>query len=199
MAGGARLRWAARSFQSGRAFPAVSRRAGTIGTGRVHLSLHLLAQRHSGRAQRSTRRRRRADLPRHLPLKSEIGNRKSEIGNSPGASAFLTAKRFPSSMAISVRNGSSPENISAILSSGGTTMWRRTNSPWSRTTPRCESPKSSAALICFCPRPVKFCFTARSALQPPDFYHCPLMTDEAGLRLAKRHDALRLRALRDGG
>jgi len=102
-------------------------------------------------------------------------------------------------MAISVRNGSSPENISAILSSGGTTMWRRNNSPWSRTTPRCESPKSSGALICFCPRPVNFCFTARSALQPPDFYHCPLMTDEAGLRLAKRHDALSLRALRDGG
>jgi len=36
-------------------------------------------------------------------------------------------------------------------------------------------------------------------LQPPDFYHCPLTTDEAGVRLAKRHDALSLRALRDGG
>jgi glutamyl-tRNA synthetase len=36
-------------------------------------------------------------------------------------------------------------------------------------------------------------------LHLPDFYHCPLMTDEAGVRLAKRHDALSLRALRDGG
>ena len=36
-------------------------------------------------------------------------------------------------------------------------------------------------------------------LQPPAFYHCPLMTDEAGVRLAKRHDALSLRTLRQNG
>ncbi len=34
---------------------------------------------------------------------------------------------------------------------------------------------------------------------PPDYYHCPLMTDDAGTRLAKRHDALSLRALREQG
>lgn len=34
---------------------------------------------------------------------------------------------------------------------------------------------------------------------PPAFYHCPLMTDDAGVRLAKRHDALSLRSLRDRG
>jgi len=33
----------------------------------------------------------------------------------------------------------------------------------------------------------------------PDFYHCPLVTDEKGARLAKRHDALALRALRNAG
>lgn len=33
----------------------------------------------------------------------------------------------------------------------------------------------------------------------PAFYHCPLMTDENGVRLAKRHDALSLRALRERG
>lgn len=33
----------------------------------------------------------------------------------------------------------------------------------------------------------------------PAFYHCPLVTDEAGVRLAKRHDALSLRALREQG
>lgn len=33
-------------------------------------------------------------------------------------------------------------------------------------------------------------------LQPPAFYHCELMTDESGVRLAKRHDALSLRTLR---
>lgn len=30
----------------------------------------------------------------------------------------------------------------------------------------------------------------------PEYYHCPLMTDENGERLAKRHDALAVRALR---
>ncbi len=37
------------------------------------------------------------------------------------------------------------------------------------------------------------------ALDAPAFYHCPLMTDEKGLRLAKRHDALSLRTLRTQG
>jgi glutamyl-tRNA synthetase len=36
-------------------------------------------------------------------------------------------------------------------------------------------------------------------LKPPRFYHCPLMSDETGVRLAKRHDALSLRALRAQG
>lgn len=36
-------------------------------------------------------------------------------------------------------------------------------------------------------------------LRPPLFFHCPLMTDEAGTRLAKRHDALSLRTLRERG
>ncbi len=34
---------------------------------------------------------------------------------------------------------------------------------------------------------------------PPAFYHCPLVTDEHGARLAKRHDALALRTLRAQG
>jgi glutamyl/glutaminyl-tRNA synthetase len=33
----------------------------------------------------------------------------------------------------------------------------------------------------------------------PAFFHCPLVTDEHGIRLAKRHDALSLRALRATG
>jgi len=37
------------------------------------------------------------------------------------------------------------------------------------------------------------------ALTPSAFYHCPLMTDEHGRRLAKRHDTLSLRTLRSHG
>jgi len=36
-------------------------------------------------------------------------------------------------------------------------------------------------------------------LRPPKFHHCPLVTDEAGVRLAKRHDSLSLRSLRAKG
>lgn len=36
-------------------------------------------------------------------------------------------------------------------------------------------------------------------LKPPDWYHCPLITDEKGRRLAKRHDALSVRTLREQG
>jgi glutamyl-tRNA synthetase len=36
-------------------------------------------------------------------------------------------------------------------------------------------------------------------LTPPAFFHCALVTDEHGIRLAKRHDALSLRALRAQG
>lgn len=36
-------------------------------------------------------------------------------------------------------------------------------------------------------------------LTPPEFFHCALMLDEKGRRLAKRHDALSLRTLRERG
>ena len=35
--------------------------------------------------------------------------------------------------------------------------------------------------------------------EPPQFFHCPLMLDESGVRLAKRHEALSLRTLRERG
>jgi glutamyl-tRNA synthetase len=37
------------------------------------------------------------------------------------------------------------------------------------------------------------------ALPVPRYYHCDLVRDDAGVRLAKRHDALSLRALREQG
>jgi len=36
-------------------------------------------------------------------------------------------------------------------------------------------------------------------LNPPQFFHCPLVTDGSGMRLAKRHDSLSLRTLRANG
>lgn len=37
------------------------------------------------------------------------------------------------------------------------------------------------------------------SIPTPAYYHCDLMRDPAGVRLAKRHDALSLRALREAG
>ncbi len=37
------------------------------------------------------------------------------------------------------------------------------------------------------------------SLPTPSYYHCDLMRDEQGIRLAKRHDALSLRSLRERG
>ena len=36
-------------------------------------------------------------------------------------------------------------------------------------------------------------------LAPPDYYHCDLVRDESGIRLAKRHDSLSIRTLRELG
>ena len=36
-------------------------------------------------------------------------------------------------------------------------------------------------------------------LTPPDYYHCDLVRDESGVRLAKRHDSLSIRKLRELG
>jgi glutamyl-tRNA synthetase len=36
-------------------------------------------------------------------------------------------------------------------------------------------------------------------INPPQFYHCELVRDSAGVRLAKRHDALSIRSLREKG
>ena len=33
----------------------------------------------------------------------------------------------------------------------------------------------------------------------PDYYHCDLLRDETGVRLAKRHDSLSIRKLREDG
>jgi glutamyl-tRNA synthetase len=36
-------------------------------------------------------------------------------------------------------------------------------------------------------------------LKPPSYFHCDLVVDDTGTRLAKRHDALSLRELRESG
>jgi hypothetical protein len=102
-------------------------------------------------------------------------------------------------MATSVRSDSWPETISAISWFGGMTTFRPINWPVSWMMRPWASPKwvRGADLLLS---------TARQLLlyralgwAPPQFFHCELMLDENGKRLAKRHDALSLRALREQG
>jgi glutamyl/glutaminyl-tRNA synthetase len=39
----------------------------------------------------------------------------------------------------------------------------------------------------------------RARLSGAEYFHCPLLRDEKNVRLAKRHDALSLRKLREKG
>lgn len=45
----------------------------------------------------------------------------------------------------------------------------------------------------------QLCIYQALGWQPPQFYHCPLVRDDAGQRLAKRHDALSIRQCREAG
>lgn len=45
----------------------------------------------------------------------------------------------------------------------------------------------------------QLCLYRSLAAPPPTFYHCDLVRDEAGARLAKRHDSLSIRHLRESG
>ena len=62
-----------------------------------------------------------------------------------------------------------------------------------------RSPRSSGARTWSGAPSASCCVYRALGLRPPGFYHCPLLTDDAGVRLAKRHDALSLRNLREQG
>jgi len=54
-----------------------------------------------------------------------------------------------------------------------------------------------ADLLISTARQILLCRALKLAI--PDYYHCDLVRDEAGIRLAKRHDALSIRRLRELG
>ena len=78
-------------------------------------------------------------------------------------------------------------------------MVHRINSPSWLTIQQCKSLKSFEERTS-CSRPARQLLIYRAlSLPSPAFYHCPLVTDDSGRRLAKRHDALSLRELRAQG
>ena len=73
------------------------------------------------------------------------------------------------------------------------------NSPWWSTMPLCELRKSSAGADLLKSTARQILLFRALGLAVPDYYHCDLVRDEAGVRLAKRHDALSIRKLREVG
>jgi glutamyl-tRNA synthetase len=131
-------------------------------------------------------------------------NRKSEIVNRKFSWRF----RVPDGEIISFNDGNSgPQQFVAGKDFGDFVVWSR----------RDESDIPAYQLACVVDDAAMqitevvrgadlLASTARQILlyraldfKPPAFFHCPLLRDAAGGRLAKRHDALSLRTLRERG
>jgi glutamyl-tRNA synthetase len=128
-------------------------------------------------------------------------NRKSEIGNR----RFSWRFRVPDGETISFADGNlGAQKFVAGKDFGDFVVWRGDGVPAYQlacavddAAMRITEVVRGADLLVSTARQILL-FRALN-LSPPDFFHCPLMTDETGARLAKRHDALSLRALRGRG
>ena len=128
-------------------------------------------------------------------------NRKSEIVNCKFSWRF----RVPDDETISFVDGSQGEqHFVAGRDFGDFVVWRHDDVPAYQLAVVVDD---SAMQITEVVRGVDLLVsTARQlllyralGLAPPAFYHCPLLSDANGVRLAKRHDALSLRTLRERG
>ena len=129
------------------------------------------------------------------------GNRKSEIVNRKFSWRF----RVPDGETISFMDGQfGPQQFMAGMDFGDFVVWRHDDVPAYQLSVVVDDAAMQITEVVRGADLLKS--TARQLLlyralgfTPPDFFHCPLMTDAAGVRLAKRHDALSLRMLRERG
>ena len=125
---------------------------------------------------------------------SEIGNRK-----------FAWRFRVPDGAAVSFDDGGcGPQQFVAGKDFGDFVVWRQDDAPAYQFS--CVVDDAAMRITEVVRGADLLKSTARQLLlyralnlAPPSFYHCALMTDETGQRLAKRHDALSLRHLRERG
>ena len=128
-------------------------------------------------------------------------NRKSEIGNRKFAWRF----RVPDGETISFTDGNfGLQQFVAGTDFGDFVVWRGDDVPAYQLA--CVVDDAAMDITEVVRGADLLLSTARQillyralGLTPPAFYHCALMLDENGKRLAKRHDALSLRALREQG
>lgn len=128
-------------------------------------------------------------------------NRKSEIINHKFSWRF----RVPDGEAITFTDGNlGPQQFIAGKDFGDFVVWRHDDVPAYQLA--CVADDAAMQITEVVRGADLLVSTARQLLlyralklQPPAFFHCPLMTDVNGVRLAKRHDALSLRHLREQG
>jgi len=127
--------------------------------------------------------------------------RKSEIGNRK----FCWRFRVPDGETISFHDAHfGPQQFTAGRDFGDFVVWRNDDVPAYQLA--CVADDIAMRITEVVRGTDLLVSTARQLLlyralaaTPPQFYHCPLMTDDTGVRLSKRHDALSLRILRQGG
>jgi glutamyl-tRNA synthetase len=128
-------------------------------------------------------------------------NRKSEIANQKFSWRF----RVPDGETISFTDGNCGEQrFVAGRDFGDFIVWRRDDVPAYQLV--CVADDAGMQITEVVRGADLLKSTARQillyralGLTPPQFFHCELMRDEAGVRLAKRHDALSLRQLKARG
>jgi len=128
-------------------------------------------------------------------------NRKSEIVNRKYSWRF----RVPDGETISFIDGNrGPQQFTAGSHFGDFVVWRHDDVPAYQLA--CVADDAAMQITEVVRGDDLLVSTARQillyralGLNPPAFFHCPLLCDKTGERLAKRHDALSLRTLRASG
>lgn len=159
----------------------------------------MLAQRSGAGALGSSRRCRRDSLPWNLPQQAVVAGKisitcRSELAVSragwanykfrrcsPGRNAVLAGKDF-SDFLVWRRDDVPAYQLACVVDDNAMQITEVVRGA--------DLLKSTARQI--------LVYQALS-LSAPTWAHCDLMTDDKGVRLAKRHDALSLRALRQSG
>jgi glutamyl-tRNA synthetase len=135
---------------------------------------------------------------------STLNSDKSRAGSQP-STRFNWRFRIPDGETVSFADGNcGPQQFVAGKDFGDFVVWRHDDVPAYQLA--CVVDDAAMGITEVVRGADLLVSTARQILlyralgqTPPDFFHCALVLDENGRRLAKRHDALSLRALRGQG
>ncbi len=139
------------------------------------------------------------------PVSSKVGQKPETHGRDARVTTFSWRFRVPDGETISFADGNIGEQkFVAGKDFGDFVVWRGDDVPAYQLA--CVADDAAMEISEVVRGADLLVSTARQiliyralGLTPPEFFHCKLMLDEKGERLAKRHDALSLRKLRELG